>query len=124
MRAPIGNRRPTIHVDVFAWYHVGLPSVYLRSRVYVRAHSMCRRRASVPGARSSERAAHTRKAPYIRSIYTRPMYTRAGRYIPHTWCEPLPLIPRSVMELRPSLLSLNKRTGHGPRRRRSHREEF
>ena len=40
MRAPIGNRRPTIRVDVFAWYHVGLPSVYLRSRVYVRAHSM------------------------------------------------------------------------------------
>ena len=75
MRAPIGNRRPTIRVDVFAWYHVGLPSVYLRSRVYVRAHSMCRRRASVPGARSSERAAHTRKAPYIRSIYTRPIYT-------------------------------------------------
>ena len=117
MRAPIGNRRPTIRVDVFAWSTLVYPAcTSVHGYMYVLTACV------VGGPRYPEhapqRGPRTQGKHHILGVYTR------GRYIPQTWCKPLPLIPPSVMELRPSLLSLNKRTGHGPRRRRSHREEF
>ena len=46
-------RQPSLrHIHLWTCSHgatCGLPSVYLRPRVYVLAHSMCRRRAAVPG---------------------------------------------------------------------------